>query len=65
MVTHSSMAYVDKNFTIKTNVTTFLHHEDNRLEIVAGSSFNLSLEDAKSLAKELAEAIAELELDNR
>lgn len=67
MVTHSSLVYVDKNGTIKTNVSTFLHHEGNRLEILAGASFNLSLEDAKDLMAELAKAIydAETGFDNR
>lgn len=64
MVTHSSLVYVDNNSTIKTNVTTFLHREGNAVEIVASSSFNLSLDDAKTLAKELAHAIAQLALDN-
>jgi hypothetical protein len=64
MVTHSSTAYVAKNATIRLNITTFLHTDGNNLEIVAQSNNALSLDDAKKLLKEIADAIIELELDN-
>jgi len=67
MVTHSSLVYVDKNGTIRANVTTFLTAPDLKPSILAGSSFNLSVEDAKDLMADLAKAIYEAEtgFDNR
>lgn len=67
MVTHSSLVYADKNGTIRGNVTTFLTTPDLKPSILAGASFNLSVEDAKDLMAELAKAIydAETGFDNR